>query len=498
MASSTAERRGLRPVVRGPGTSRPPLRAVAGAAFGAVALHVAGAAVLLGRAWAAVPRGGPPTPFLAALATAFALAEFGLASRFALRASRPPDLWRPVVFGALVAGGLALGFSAASNRILDAAVAFVLLGLAARCGETLGKHLAPLFAAPGDDPGDDSSAQAPETRRVVLETWVGAAAAAAFSHAGGATAILALAAAGAGGLILTAAAKQSAAERLAAADGFMWTAADRREAWRAALAPLGGALALALLIPGLPRVLSGRFFAAPAALVGWLMGQDAASGRTARVGRFPSPGHLAVGLPVGLPTQATVSGGVAANGALLGYRGVVFILLALGALAILVTAVVTFLRFAFDADAGGIRGALRRLWDAILALFDFLRTMLSGGMWGGALREGGRRPRAGDGVPAGVAARDRGGRGPRWAVRLAYGHYLARARAAGLPREAGETPARFERRIRPEVPPAAASPLGSLTRAYEEARWSEHPVGVDLARGVQAAARMLVGLLRRR
>jgi hypothetical protein len=470
----------------------------------AVALHLGGAAALAGLAWGRLdPSAAPWPPLLVLLVLAVALADFAFAAGYALGPSRREDMWRPVLVAALAAGGAVAALSARSPHPLAGLGAAVVLALAARAAETLGKQLAPTLRRAGDYGAGEWPRQAPETRRVVLETWVGVAAAAAALRLGPA-AVPGLAATLAGGLVLAAVAKLDSAERLARLQGFVWAPADRMRAWRGAATVMAATLAVALILPGLPPVLSRRFLFAPLRFLFWAAGLMGPGGSGPAGHTAPQPHRpLALGsVPVG---TTGFGGGTSTIGHALGgsYVGLTLLgngqnlLLALVALGIVVTVAVAYLRYVFDPEVGGWRQALVRLWEALWSWLAFWRWLR-----GWRLGREPRLPRSGTPDRSGPGRTPAAGTGglpwglgdPRRRIRAAFRRYLRQVAAAGMPRRPQETPAVLLRRIEPQLPSAAAEAT-LLTHAYEEARFSDHAIPRPwAARAVEAARRTLAAL----
>lgn len=475
----------------------------------AVTLLIATAIYVPAAAWVALaPKTAPAPLALVVAAAAVGLVEFVLAATFVLGAAHAPAWWRPGAAVAVVAAGALATWTApvfSAWGVLGAAVG---VGIAARAGETLGRHLAPALALLADDTSGDWSRQAPETRRIVLELWLLAALAAAMVPSGpGLIAALGLTAAA--GMLLITGAKLSSVQRLAAQDGIRWPAADLALAWRGAATLALGVVVVALWLPPLPPLLSLRFVHLIGSALDLLFrpvaGHSAPAGNaTAHVpplvsvsggggpAHGPSAGHSPSARPPASHHVNPLARLASALTALFELRN---LLPVLAVPVVLLIAVIGVLR-ALRAYGGDWRGALAHLWAALAGIFGFWRWLAGPG----DLRQA-RAPQPGEvavfavGPAAGRPALG-GWFGVRQAVRAAYRRFLRDAKASGREREAAETPAGFARRLGP-VLQGGAKAAGDLTRAYEEARFSDHVIGRQRLPWVRQALAHAVEALRR-
>jgi len=451
----------------------------------ALVLLLGGSAYLLAHAWGRLlPTSAPAAWALVGAGLFVSLVAFALAVGFALHPADAPQWWRPLIVVVVCVTGPAAALTGQAHLVPTALACAALMLLFARAGETLGRHLAPVLRLPGDYPHGDFARQSPETRRIVLETWVLSGLAAAAGGGPAVTAALALMAAG--GLVLAAGAKFDTARRLAEREGFTWTTADRWLAWRGA--GLAGllALAVAVAVPGLPPLRTPAVFLLPLRLLQWLL--RPVPDRTA---------SLLAALKVHLPVPALPIPGLGVPGAAAGatpgfgpWPTRVAMLIVLALLALLVVEMRHWLP--------ELRQNAARLWSALRSPGALWRLLLQ---W---LR---LRPLAAAWRPAATPTADARPRGrspaewlaaladPRLAVRAAYRRYLRAATAAGHPRAPSESPARYLERMLPLVNPAAAE-ADDLTHAYEAARFSRRPVAATGLPRVRAALARLLRRLR--
>lgn len=477
---------------------------------------LAGSFTVLWLAWHRLaPHTAPLAPAFILACLVVALAEFSLAATFALNPARPPDLWRPLVAAGLLLFGMALGLTGHSRFFVTGGIAVLILALSARGGETLGAHLAPAVRMPADYQGGDWGRQGPETRRIVLETWVVSALAA--TRVGGWLSTLALAVMIAGGLVVVAGAKLDAAQRVSAEGGFSWNWMDRARAWRGVASLTAVLLVVAVAVPGLPPLISHRFARLPQRLMDFIFAPTGARPTAAPSTKAP-PVRPTSGVVGGTaPARPAHAGGAgaahahwlvrllqAALHAINALFGLPFvreglpIVLTLGLITLVVVMVVGYWRNrpAAGVDAGTL---WQRLWEAFRQFFAFWEWLRGLGGLGeerirpvseaAARREG----RAAGGVVAGAAAAMTGLMDPRRIVRASYRRFLRTAAHAGQARSVAETPAEYARRLEAFLG-ADADPAQALTRAYEEARYSDHAVGAPLAAQARGA---LARLLRR-
>ncbi len=488
MASPSSERSGPSPgaPLRSPPAARPhggSVAAESGWVLPALLALLAGSGYLFGLAWLHVRAKAAPPPLLAAaVLVVVGVLAFSQAASVALDPARPPEWWRPAVAALVFAGAAALVFAAPRRAALALIPGVALCALSARAAETVGAHLASAVRLPEDDATGDWSRQAPETRRIVLETWVLAAAAAALAgRAPGVTPALALAAGG--GLALAAGSHLHALRRLCANEGFDWERADAVAALRWAGALSAAVLAVAIAVPAVPALVPRGIPDAVRLLLKVLFLHRATPSalphRTA-----PTPGAIPVA-GVALPLPVGQSGSGVSPGIL---RFLAFDLqdwLILGVAAVVLSVVlVQYLRFAREIG-GGLGGLFRRLWEALVSILAFWR-------WLDALRPPASRlagARAGDGAMAASGPPDDAPFSlldPRRAVRASYRRLLRHAAGAGVARAPGESPARFELQVAERVG-GAAPDAAALTRAYEEARYSHHPIARQRVPLVRAA-----------
>ncbi len=86
---------------------------------------------------------------------------------------------------------------------------------------------------------------------------------------------------------------------------------------------------------------------------------------------------------------------------------------------------------------------------------------------------------------------------PRRRVRETYRRFLQQGREAGLPRRPGQSPRTYERAVR-SAEPGAEVGLSDLTGAYEQARFSPHPVGADDIARADGGWQRIAGFFSRR
>ena len=473
-----------------------------------VTLLVGAAIYVPAAAWVALaPRTAPAPAALVAAASVVGLVEFVLAATFALAAAHPPAWWRPGAALAVAAAGALAAATASVFSAWGVLGAGVAAAIAARAGETLGRHLAPVLALPRDDTSGDWSRQAPETRRIVLELWLLAALAAAVVPSNPAL-IAALGLAAAAGMLLITGAKLSSVQRLAAQDGVRWSAADLALAWRGAATLALGVVAVAVWLPSLPPLLSLRFVHLIANALDLLFRPVAR--------HHAVVGHSSARVP---PLVSVSGGGRAAHGSSAGRAATngqparhrsnplsrlsalltaVFelrnLLPVLAVPVILLIAAIGVVR-ALRAYGGDWRGALAHLWAALTGLFGFWRWFAGPG---DLRRAAAPRPDDVAVFPAAPSAGRSvvGGFGARRAVRAAYRRFLRDARVSGQERSAAETPADFARRLEP-VLQGGAGAAADLTQAYEEARFSDHAIGRQSLPWVRQALARAVAALRR-
>lgn len=452
----------------------------------AMVLLVGGSAYLLSYAWGhLLPSSAPVTWAFVCAALLDAVVAFALAIGFALHPANPPQWWRPLIVVLVAGSGTAVALTGRAHLVPAVLASAALMLVFVRAAETLGRHLAPVLRLPGDYPDGDFTQQSPETRRIVLETWVisGLAAAA----RGGPAVTVALALMAAGGLALTVGAKLDTARRLTERDGFTWTIGDRVLAWRgAALAGLV-AVAVAVAVPGLPPLRTPGMFLLPLRLLQWLL--RPAPQRTAQLSRVL---HLSV---PALPIPGLHGSGVpgAAAGATPGYGPWPTRLAILVVLALLALLAVELKHWLPE-----LRQNAARLWRGILSagalwhlLLQWLRLRPPAAAWrSAATPTADARPRRRSPGEWLAALAD-----PRLAVRAAYRRYLRAASAAGHPRAPSESPAHYLERMRPLVTPATPA-AEDLTGAYEQARFSRRPVAPAGLPRVRAALTALLHRLR--
>ncbi len=475
-----------RPSVTG-GAKDDAVAAVSGWVLPAVLLLVGGGTYLLAHAWEhLLPAWAPASWSLVGGSLVVGVVAFTLAVAFTLHPANPPSWWRPLLGLLSLITGLGAALTAPAHIGLVTVAAAVVMILAVRTADTLGRQMAPALQLPRDYPEGDWSRQSTETRRIVLETWVVSAAAGA--AAGGFTVAAALALTGASGLILAAGAHLDAARRAAARGGSVWEPGDRALVWRGAAVAACVAVAAASTVPGLPPLRSPGLYLVLLRPLQWLWRPTAA--RTHRTG--PAYHGIHVSLPAVRLPSVLAGGGTAAGlpqfGALPA-RSIVVVVMALVAIWVLV-GLARWRPELYPSMARLLRG---------FSLLAFLRSLLA---W---LR---LRPNADAWRPHTARARDggaaRGGRGsgllaalgdPRLGVRASYRRYLRASAAAGHARAAAESPAAFLRRMRPIVA-AAAPEAEDLTAAYEQARYSSHPVPRAGVTRVREALARLLRLLR--
>ncbi len=136
-------------------------------------------------------------------------------------------------------------------------------------------------------------------------------------------------------------------------------------------------------------------------------------------------------------------------------------------------------------------------WEALLSLFAFFARLRPdfGARRPRAPGRRGSRPLAVE-APRAVRQAPRSGAGdPRRRVRLAYRRLLAAGRRKGHVRPPGFSPRRYRTALEPKVG-GAAPELRNLTRLYEEARYSAHPVDRDAADTAAADATAAIRGLR--
>lgn len=448
---------------------------------------------VFGVAWAhAGPRTAPPVPLMAAVSLVVGVMAFTQAAAVALNPARPPAWWRPAIVGLVAAGTVGLVLAAAERGALGFLPAFAVCALAARAGETVGAHLGSAVRLPEEYGGGDWSRQVPETRRVVLETWVLAAAATALAGRGGGQTVALVALVGSG-LALAVGSHVHALQRLCAGDGFTWARADAASVWRSAAGAAAVVLLVAALVPGVPPLIP-RVLPAAVKLLLHTLFHRAAPTRVRPLAHV----HTTTILPPGgvpLPGLPALGGGGSGPGfGALDIFGQEWLIALIG-VGVLGVAVWSYLRY--GATGGDARGALRRLWAAILALFGFWRWLgaFGGGRSLAAAPGGGATAAAAGAGPASAAGL--GWRGdPRRLIRAAYRRFLREAAAAGHARGPGQTPARYETAVSGELgDSAAAGEAALLTRAYEEARYSRHAIKDERLPPVRAAVERLLQAL---
>ncbi len=444
----------------------------------------------------------PLAPVLWALCLLLALTEFALASAFALQLGEPPSWWRPTIMLAVAALAIVSAVTAPHGlRWIGVLVAAALLGWNARLAETMGGHLGPLIPLGGEERHHDSTAMSPECTRIVLETWVitGAAVYASKSH--GWIMVAAALVTALCGVVVIAGAKMGSLRLRSARDGFTWEDRDTWTMWRY-VAMLGGGVAAisALITAELPPVASARFFR--------MLG-------SAFTSLFPNPNtfHPAPSTPVQPihPSYASASANLSTNSGPYGHNAILewlhkhLVLLLNGAfpewirhlillwsvylprlmqlvlLVVLPLAVLVMVgRYVYETWGGGLNNAFSRLWVQISGIFSF-RQLLA--MWHIVPAERRVPPPPPRPTVPGPATRMRQAWqafiDPRRAIRATYREFLGRAAESGHAIARGQTPAQFEESLAPVLSterPAATE----LTRAYEEARYSDHELGVGL------------------
>lgn len=455
----------------------------------ALGLLQGGTAYVLAAAWRHLyPHAAPPPGVVVAGALVVTAVACSLAVSFALHPAKPTEWWRPALALLCAATALPAVLTAPGHLVPVAVAAVALMALAARGGETVGRHLAPALAVPGDDPHGDWAAQGPETRRLVLETWVCAALAAAAVHGPAATAALVLSALG--GLTLTAGVALGAADRPdgPTGEGFTWEAPERAAAWRGAAALGGAAVLLAALIPALPPLRSPRLYGWLPAALAWLLRPTPRRLAAARhllplpSGTPAAPLPFTAGAGAGRTTAAIHLGDIGAHRLVIGVIAAVLLLLLVELLA----------------WRPEFRAAIGRLGRSLVAAIRWRQLWRSLWLWG--RREPAWNPPSGadPGGPERVGHRP-GGLAtltdPRLAVRAAYRRYLRAAHAAGHGRAPAESPAAHLRRLGPLLEHAAPD-ARALTAGYQEARFSAHPIPAAGLPGLRAALRRLLRLLR--
>jgi hypothetical protein len=461
----------------------------------ALLVLLAGSGYVFGLAWAHLRAQEAPPPLAvgAVLVVVGALA-FSQAATVALDPARPPEWWRPAVAALVVAAGAVLVLLAPVHTAWSLLPAGGLAALAARAGETVGAHLASAVQLPRDDAVGDWSRQAPETRRIVLETWALAAAAAAFAVQGtGLTAGLGLVALG--GLALAAGSHVQALRRLAASEGFLWEWADAAAALRGAALLIAVVLAVALAVPAVPALVPRGIPDAIRLLLHLLFrhGQRVPAPRRAAPQATGPAAHAGLGIP--LPGAFAGEGGVSPGFMrffAVDIQGWLFLLVGMAVLAV---ALVQYLRFARDIGGDWLE-PLRRLWAALWGFLAFWRWMEVRSPGGQGRRAPAPGALAAASAPGAVEA-PLGLLDPRRAVRASYRRLLRQAAASGLSREPGDTPARFAAVLAPAAGEAAAD-VADLTRTYEEARYSHHPVPRRVVPVVRAALDRILHVLVRR
>ncbi|HNB54307.1 MAG TPA: DUF4129 domain-containing protein, partial [Anaerolineales bacterium] len=90
---------------------------------------------------------------------------------------------------------------------------------------------------------------------------------------------------------------------------------------------------------------------------------------------------------------------------------------------------------------------------------------------------------------------------PRERVMFFYRAMLRRGQENGLPRGTAETPTEYAatlRRALPEEDPVLAAEIATLTQAFQEARYTQHPIPEETASRVKTVWEHLRGLIRKR
>lgn len=471
-----------------------------------VGLLLAGSLTVLWLGWHHLAPTMPPFfPAFVVACLAMGLVEFSLAATFALSPTRPPDAWRPLVVGGILLLGVAVGLTSHARRGVAMGVTVLILALVARAAETLGHHLASsvrMSSGYGGGAWRDWGCQGAATRRIVLETWVASTLAA--MRVGGWAVTAALAAMAAGGLLVVAGANLEAAQRTSADGGSSWNWMDRVRAWRGVGALTAVLLAVAVLVPGLPPILSRQVGDLFAKAVQWLLSPADGRTRHATTPHVPPPLLLfpsSVGIRPGRRPPQAVPAHAAHLGAVIEalqwlihltnrVLDSAFLLRAVVLLWLIVGAIVLLRAFwTHRITAGGAwANVWQRLWGSLRRVFAFWRWFQGLGAMGGERLA--RRSSAEDGGgpwrPGMAAQAPAGLLDPRRAIRAHYRRFLRTAADAGQGRNVAETPAVFALRME-EFLGADAEQARALTRAYEEARYSDHIVSAGLAARAQAA-----------
>lgn len=466
-------------------------------------------------AWAHLRPGSQPEIVLFLLfCLGLALTDFSLAVSFALSPSNRPGWWRPSVLGAVILLALVGVVTAAHHRelLISTGVLALLLAWNARLAETLGSQLAAGGMLSAGRPSGDTSATSPECTRIVLETWVLTAAATFFVGHVSWLGVIATSLTGFCGVIVVAGAKLTALRVDARRDGFEWATTDAQAMWGhvASLAFL--AVVLGAIFPAaMPPVFSLRFLRLFGKLGAWIYRITAPSAQKAtvqhpRVSRThptststtihrTTPPPVVSHIPSNVHTLHTphwlhtVLAFLAAGGV----QKALTILALIGLPAVIIYIFVSYLR---ETD-GGVGGALQRLWAQIRRIFGFWQFFRSASRLGEPLeadptdRSRARRP----GPIASVRMAWAAMLDPRRAVRAAYREFLQGAGEAGHPIHTGQTPATFEASLSP-VLSGERDAAGELTRAYEVARYSDHPVTLALVPRLRIALVRTIAALR--
>ncbi len=443
-----------------------------------------------------------------------ALTDFSLAASFALSPSNRPGWWRPSVLGAVIVLGLVGVLTAAHHHelLISLGVLTLLLAWNARLAETLGSQLAAGGALSASRPSGDTSATSPECTRIVLETWVLTGTATFLVGHVSWLGVLSTALTGFCGVVVVAGAKLTALRVDARRDGFEWATTDAQAMWGhvASLAFL--AVVLGAIFPAaMPPVFSLRFLRLFGKLGAWIFRITAPTAPKAVVKRPPvshthptsvsTTPHRTAPPPVVSHVRSnvhtlrtphwlhTVLAFLAAGGV----QKVLTILALVGLPALIIYIFVAYLR---ETD-GGVNGALQRLWAQIRRIFGFWQFFRSTSRLGEPLeaeatnRSHARRP----GPIASVRMAWAAMLDPRRAVRAAYREFLHGAGDAGHPIRTGQTPATFEASLSP-VLSGEHDAAGELTRAYEVARYSDHPVALALVPRLRIALVRTIAALR--
>jgi hypothetical protein len=320
----------------------------------------------------------------------------------------------------------------------------------------------------------------------------------------------------AGGLVVVAGAKLDAAQRVSADGGFSWSWMDRARAWRGVGGLTAVLLFLAVLVPGLPPLVSRQAAELPQKFLKWMLSPTSGSSHpshhptapppVAPTGSSVQPGH-------GRPRTVTLTPAAHAGffsrvlrwpadaiNAVFGntiVREGLPIVLTAGLVVLVIVMIRGYWKNRMAAGADW-RTIWERLWDAFRQFFEFwqwLRGM--GGLGEERLREATGpgsaqtlQQRAGA-VAAQAGTALAGLMDPRRVVRASYRRFLRTAAGAGRARELAETPADYALRLEEFLGDDAAQ-ARELTRAYEEARYSDHVVGAGLAGQARAALGRLV------